>query len=58
MTICFFALSGMLQACVKSQTRPQCGFTGGGAPPAKMFAIDTKELLGGDWRVSLLARCC
>ncbi len=40
------------QACVKSQTRPQCSFTGGGAPPAKMFSIDVKELMQGDWRVS------
>ncbi|EFN50639.1 expressed protein [Chlorella variabilis] len=38
------------QACMRSQTRPQCGFTGGGTPPAKMFMIDVKDLLQGDWR--------
>lgn len=38
-------------ACLKSTTKPNCTFTGGGAPPAKMFVIDVKDLLGSDWRV-------
>ena len=40
------------QACLKSAARPQCSFEGGSAPPAKMFVIDVKELMAGDWRVS------
>lgn len=38
------------QACLKSQTRPQCAFTGGSTPPAKMFVVDVKDLMQSDWR--------
>ncbi|KAL4860184.1 Vacuolar protein sorting/targeting protein 10 [Chlorella vulgaris] len=38
------------QACVKTQARQQCSFTGGGTPPAKMFMIDVKDLMQADWR--------
>lgn len=41
------------QACLRSSTKPNCSFTGGGAPPAKLYALDVKELMGGDWRVGV-----
>lgn len=39
------------QACVKTSARPQCTWQGGGAPPAKMFHVDVRQLMAGDWRV-------
>jgi hypothetical protein len=43
------------QACVKTQARQQCSFTGGGTPPAKMFMIDVKDLMQADWRVGIIS---
>jgi len=39
------------QACLKTTTRPKCSFEGGSAPPAKLFVINIKELIGSEWRV-------
>lgn len=39
------------QACLKSTIKPKCSFEGGAAPPAKLFQLSIKELMGGDWRV-------
>lgn len=38
-------------ACLKTEAHPTCSFTGGSAPPSKIFVIDVQELIGGRWRV-------
>lgn len=43
-----FVVHGL--ACLKTEMHPQCGFAGGSAPPGKMYSIDVKDILGGDWK--------
>jgi hypothetical protein len=38
-------------SCTKNPARPACTWTGGGSPPAKIYAVDVKDLMRDDWRV-------
>lgn len=38
------------QACVRTEEHPSCTFVGGEVPPSRMFVLDLKELMQGDWK--------
>jgi hypothetical protein len=39
-------------ACLRTPTHPSCSFEGGAAPPSKMFSVDIRDLMAGEWKAS------